>query len=82
MKIKVLDFNHRYPKIIMKTSVRCRQYSIRFEKLNGDALSGKLMSGWAHLNETQAKRMIKDLEVFLYGKPKPLPIFTGDLECG
>ena len=73
MKIKVQDREFTDPKIIMKTSFRRRFYSIRFEKLNGEDVSG-----WGHLNKEQAKRMVKELEVFLYGKPKPLPIFTGD----
>tara|TARA_R100000789_G_C2930480_1_gene129032 strand:+ start:361 stop:582 length:222 start_codon:yes stop_codon:yes gene_type:complete len=73
MKIKVQDRNYTDPKIIMKTSFRGRCYSLRFENLNGEDVSG-----WGHLNKEQAKRMVKELEVFLYGKPKPLPIFTGD----
>ncbi|SVD69687.1 uncharacterized protein METZ01_LOCUS422541 [marine metagenome] len=61
MKIKVQDREYTDPKIIMKTSFRLRYYSIRFENLNGEDVSG-----WGHLNKEQAKRMIRELEVFLH----------------
>jgi len=60
MRLKVQDRDYRYPKIIMKTSVRLDYYSINFQDLNG-----YLINGWGHLNRTQAKRMIKDLKEFL-----------------
>ena len=62
MKLKVQDRDYTYPKIIMKTSVRGDYYSINFQ--NSD---GWLIDGWGHLNRTQAKRMVKDLEKFLSG---------------
>ena len=60
MRLKVQARDYRYPKIIMKTSVRLDYYSINFQDLNG-----YLINGWGHLNRTQAKRMIKDLKEFL-----------------
>jgi len=62
MKMKVRDRNYTDPKLIMKTSVRGRCYSIRFENLNGGDVCC-----WAHLNNSQALKMINDLESFLEG---------------
>ena len=62
MRLKVQHINWIYPRIIMKTSVRGDYYSIRFHNSYG-----RLTNGWGHLNRTQAKRMVKDLEEFLSG---------------
>ena len=63
MKLKVQDREYTDSKLIMKTSVRRRRYSIRFEKLNGD----HAIDPWGHLNEEQAMRMIEDLQDFVKG---------------
>ena len=60
MKLKVGDRDYRLPKIIMKTSIRGENYSINFQDSDGYPTDG-----WGHLDKTQAKRMIVDLQNFV-----------------
>ena len=63
MKLKVGDRDYRLPKIIMKTSIRGTNYAINFQDSDGC-----IIDGWGHLNKTQAKRMIVDLQNFVDDK--------------
>ena len=66
MKIKVKDCDYKYPDIIMKTSIRGNQFSIRCHEADKPVSLYKPDIGfWPHLNVSQAKRLIEELRDFV-----------------
>ena len=66
MKIAVQDCDYTYPKILMKTSIRDRKFSIRFQEKGVKSPAYKDEIGyWGHLTVPQAKRLVKELREFV-----------------
>ena len=60
MKITV---NYGDEKLVMKTSIRAGEYSIRFHKLKDSYASN--YNNWGHLNKQQAYKLYKEWRKYL-----------------